>query len=158
MVKNQPGGWETWVQSLGWEDPLENGYSLQCSCLKNPMDREAWWGDRWATVHRAAKSRTRLKQLSTINKEHLIFFTVQVVYRTQNCLNLPLFQNRFGILIGVQFQHHSSVEPGSHLSVLQSDREGKMPYLHSGNLALASGEERALLLCAALRTAICHSR
>ena len=20
-----------------------NGYSLQCSCLENPMDREAWW-------------------------------------------------------------------------------------------------------------------
>ena len=28
----------------------------QCSCLGNPMDREAWW----ATVHGVAKSRTRL--------------------------------------------------------------------------------------------------
>ena len=25
MVKNLPMLWETWVQSLGWEDPLENG-------------------------------------------------------------------------------------------------------------------------------------
>ena len=33
---------------------------LQYSCLENPIDREAWW----ATVHRVAKSRTRLKQLS----------------------------------------------------------------------------------------------
>ena len=24
-VKNQPAVWETWVQSLGWEDPLEKG-------------------------------------------------------------------------------------------------------------------------------------
>ena len=33
-----------------------NGYSLQYSCLENPMDREAWW----ATVHGVAKSWTRL--------------------------------------------------------------------------------------------------
>ena len=33
-----------------------NGYPLQYSCLKNPMDRGAWR----ATVHGVAKSRTRL--------------------------------------------------------------------------------------------------
>ena len=37
-----------------------NGNPLQCSCLENPMDREAWW----AAVHRVAQSRTQLKQLS----------------------------------------------------------------------------------------------
>ena len=34
------------VQSLGQEDPLEegrNGNPLQYSCLEKPMDREAWW-------------------------------------------------------------------------------------------------------------------
>ena len=40
-VKNQPVMWETWVQSLGWEDPLEEGMathsSIQCSCLENPQ-------------------------------------------------------------------------------------------------------------------------
>ena len=45
MVKNQPAGWETRIQSLGQEDPLENGYSLQCSCLENPMDRGGRWGN-----------------------------------------------------------------------------------------------------------------
>ena len=25
MVKNPPAMWETWVQSLCWEDPLEKG-------------------------------------------------------------------------------------------------------------------------------------
>ena len=25
MVKNLPAMWETWVQSLGWEDPLQMG-------------------------------------------------------------------------------------------------------------------------------------
>ena len=38
---------ETWVRSLGWEDPLEKEMPLQYSCLDNPMDGEAWW----ATVH-----------------------------------------------------------------------------------------------------------
>ena len=27
LVKNQPAMRETWVQSLGWEDPLEKGYA-----------------------------------------------------------------------------------------------------------------------------------
>ena len=38
-----------------------HGNPLQYSCLENPMDRGAWW----ATVHRVAKSQTRLKRLST---------------------------------------------------------------------------------------------
>ena len=38
-----------------------NGNPLQCSCLENPRDREAWW----AAVYGVAQSRTRLKQLSS---------------------------------------------------------------------------------------------
>ena len=36
--------WETWVQSLGWEDPLEKGKATHSSipCLENPVDRRAW--------------------------------------------------------------------------------------------------------------------
>ena len=45
-VKNLPATWETWVQSLGWEDPLEKGMaaaaaakSLQlCLTLCDPRD------------------------------------------------------------------------------------------------------------------------
>ena len=49
---------ETWVQSLGWEDPLEEGETIHSSFLawRIPMDRGAWW----ATVHGVPKSRTRL--------------------------------------------------------------------------------------------------
>ena len=48
MVKNPPTMQETWVRSLGWDDPLEKGsYSLQYSGLENSMDRGAWW----ATTH-----------------------------------------------------------------------------------------------------------
>ena len=33
MVKNLPAMWETWVQSLGWEDPLEKGEATHSSIL-----------------------------------------------------------------------------------------------------------------------------
>ena len=57
-VKNLPAMQETRVQSLGWEDPLENGgstHSIQARilhCLQNSMDR----GACWATVHGVTKS------------------------------------------------------------------------------------------------------
>ena len=33
MVKNSPAMWETWVWSLGWEDPLEKEMAMQSSTL-----------------------------------------------------------------------------------------------------------------------------
>ena len=33
LVKNLPTMWETWVQSLGWEDPLEKGKATHSSFL-----------------------------------------------------------------------------------------------------------------------------
>ena len=33
LVKNQPAMWETWVQSLGWEDPLEKEKATHSSIL-----------------------------------------------------------------------------------------------------------------------------
>ena len=64
VVKNLPEGDIKGASSIpgsgksprGW-----HGNSLQYFCLENPMDRRA----RWATVHRVAKSQTRLKRLST---------------------------------------------------------------------------------------------
>ena len=31
LVKNLPAMWETWLQSLGWEDPLEKGMATHSS-------------------------------------------------------------------------------------------------------------------------------
>ena len=58
MVKNPPAMQETWVRSLGWEDPLEEGMATHSSILawRTPMDRGAWQ----AMVHRVTKSRTQL--------------------------------------------------------------------------------------------------
>ena len=50
---------ETWIGSLGWEDPLEKGGGnpLHYSCLENPRDGGAWW----AVIYGVAQSQTRLK-------------------------------------------------------------------------------------------------
>ena len=57
-VYNLPVMEETWVWSVGQEDPLEQekGYPLQYSFPENSMDRGAWW----ATVHGVTKSWTQL--------------------------------------------------------------------------------------------------
>ena len=43
MVKNLPARQETWVLSLGWEDPLKEGMATHSSILawRIPMDRGA---------------------------------------------------------------------------------------------------------------------
>ena len=76
LVKNLSAMRETWVRSLGWEDPKDKGKATHStiwpgwedpmekgkathssiSCLENFMDRGAWR----ATVHGVARSRTHL--------------------------------------------------------------------------------------------------
>ena len=58
MVKNLTAMWDTWVQSLGWEDPLEKSMATHSSILawRISMDRGAWW----AIVHAVGKNWTQL--------------------------------------------------------------------------------------------------
>ena len=58
MVKNLPVMRETWIRSLGQEEPLEKEMATHSSILawKIPMDRGVWW----ATVQGVAKSQTPL--------------------------------------------------------------------------------------------------
>ena len=52
MAKNLHAKWEIWIQSLGWEDPVEEGMATYSSILawRIPRDRGTWW----ATVHGVA--------------------------------------------------------------------------------------------------------
>ena len=65
MVKYQHTTQETWVRSLGWEDPLEEGTATHSSILawRIPMDRGAWE----TTVHGVTESLTQLS-----NKAHTL--------------------------------------------------------------------------------------
>ena len=66
LVKNLPAMQETWVRSLGCEDPLEEGMATHSNILawRIPMDRGAWW----ATVYEVAKS-DMTEQLSTAHRD-----------------------------------------------------------------------------------------
>jgi len=54
LVKNLPAMWETWVQSLGWEDPLEKGKATHSS------------------------NHTHFVSLGKFNSRYLILFTAMV--------------------------------------------------------------------------------
>ena len=56
MVKNSPAMQETWVQSLGWENSLEEGMATHSGILtwRIPMDKGVWW----ATIHGVSKNQT----------------------------------------------------------------------------------------------------
>ena len=60
--------WETWVRSLGMEDPLEEGMATHSSILtwRTPMDRGTWW----ATVRAGCKESDTTERLST--HKHII--------------------------------------------------------------------------------------
>ena len=67
MVKIPSVVQETWVQSLGWEDPLEEekGYPLQYSCLENPHGQRSLAGySSWGR-----KESDMTEWLSTAQKE-----------------------------------------------------------------------------------------
>jgi len=59
-VNYLPAMQETWVQSLGWEDPLEEGMATHSTVLawRIPMDRGIWW----ATVCGVTKCQMRLSK------------------------------------------------------------------------------------------------
>ena len=62
MVNNLPARQETWLQSLDWEDSLEEGITTHSSILawRIPMDRGIWQS-------MGSQSQTRLSDLSTQN-------------------------------------------------------------------------------------------
>ena len=71
MVKNPAAMREIWVQSLDWEDPLEEGMATHSSVLawRIPVDKEAWR----ATVH-------AVSELDTTEWLILLHFHFQVCH------------------------------------------------------------------------------
>ena len=80
LVKNLPAVWETWVQSLGWEDPLEKGKATHSSI-------PAW---------RIPKSQTRLSDFYflaqktrcflvplELNQKEMVFTFFQFFFESQ---------------------------------------------------------------------------
>ena len=80
-AKNTPSMRETWVQSLGSENPLEEGMATHSSILawRIPMHR----GDWWAAVHGVAKSQTRLSDSAQNSMTNIASQVVLVVKNPQ---------------------------------------------------------------------------
>ena len=62
-----------------------NGNPLQCSCLENPRNGGAWW----AAVCGVARSRTRLKGLSSSSSSFVIAFLPRSKHLSISWLQLP---------------------------------------------------------------------
>ena len=72
------------IPGLGRSPQRGHGNPFQDFCLKNPMDKEAWW----ATVHRVAQSWTRLKQLSMAR--HIVDLQAFLVAQWFKKIRLPM--------------------------------------------------------------------
>ena len=59
LVKNLPAMWEIWVQSLGWEDPLEKGKATHSSSLS--------WRIPWIVYSPWGRKETRLSDFHSLH-------------------------------------------------------------------------------------------
>ena len=92
LVKNPPAVWETWVRSLGCEDPFREGkgYPLQYYGLENSMD----------TVHEVTKSQTQLSDFH-------FHFLVTLLWFVLRCLK---FRSSFLLLYQYKYQQKTNDE------------------------------------------------
>ena len=81
LVKNPPAMWDTWVQSLGWEDPLRGkGYALQYSGLENSMNYSSWGRKELDTTEWL--SQCWLLTLCKFHMYNIIFLLVYILQHT----------------------------------------------------------------------------
>ena len=80
LLPGKSHGWRSLVGYSPWAEQLHfhfsrsrigegNGNPIQCSCLENPRDGEAWW----AAIYGVAQSHTRLKWLSSSSSSNSTF-------------------------------------------------------------------------------------
>ena len=97
MVKNPPAMWETWVQSLSWEDPLEKGTATHTSIL-------AWripWTEEPGRLYSpwGCKESHMTELLSTA--QHKVFFKTVMQYGSSDWQ--IYFKNIFTAYIYIQY-------------------------------------------------------
>ena len=122
-VKNLPAMQKTWVQSLGWEDPLEEGMAPPSSILawRIPMDRGAWW----VTVHGVAESdMTEQLTLSFTKPRHWVNQAAECHRRVGSRLR-PL-------LLEISSSSHGAREPSPRSSWAGRGRAGMRELLMGG--------------------------
>ena len=82
LVKNPPAMRETWVRSLGWEDPLEKGKATHSSILAWRIPWNSPWNSPWS--HKESDP-TEPLSLHLTSLGHLILYFVVLAW-TVACL------------------------------------------------------------------------
>ena len=88
MVKNLPAVRETWVRSLGREDPLEDGMATHSySCLENPLEQRSLAGHsprghkELDTAERLSRAHTALRAMHYAECfSHMIYITFYLMF------------------------------------------------------------------------------
>ena len=124
IVKNLPAMWETWIQSLGWEDPGErNGNPLQYPCLENPMDRGAW----------------RLQSIGSHRVRHDTVTTTSLRFTSVACSRLTLCNPMDCSTPGFPIYHQLSELAQTHVHQGGNAIQPSHPLLSSSPLAFNQG-------------------
>ena len=73
LVKNPPAMQETWVRSLGWEDPLKKGKATHSSILSSPVATAEF--SKFAGILSAALSQHHLSGFETASYTQTFLLT-----------------------------------------------------------------------------------
>ena len=115
-VKNLPAMRETWVQSLGWEDPLEEGMATHSSILAwiSPWTEEPDGhmgsqraGHDWATKHSTIDCRNTVEQ--GIHKVYSFCLAESLYLRISNS-PFPHFHNSWKPLLHYKSHYYRHFE------------------------------------------------
>ena len=92
LVKNLHAVWETWVQTLGWEDPLEKGTPTHCSFLA--------WRIPWTWGHKESDTTEQLSLLPNLCQSNETSFWFQTTCRDLYIqMNAAHAKSRFNIFV-----------------------------------------------------------
>ena len=80
MVKDLPGMQETWVQSLGWKDPLEKGMATHFSILA----RRIPWTEEPGSLQSLGLQRVRYDGVTNTHTHTYVYIIKQT--ESKNCL------------------------------------------------------------------------
>ena len=90
LVKNPPAMWDTWVWSLGWEDPLEKGKAPHSSILA--------WRTPWSVQFKGSQrvGQDWMTSTNQFNLRTALWFYFKITHSTNFwfwCWRSPVFSN-----------------------------------------------------------------
>ena len=106
-VKNPPAMRETWVQSLGWEDPLEEGMAIYSSILawRMPWTEEPGGLQSMGSQRVGQTERLSTQSLQAMSSPTLPISSCRLFFKIKFYWNAVLF---FGLLVTYSYNRYNS--------------------------------------------------